>query len=85
MLEAARVLGLQVPEDLSVVGYDDIPPAQWSSPALTTVHQPLVEMAEEAARMLLRLRDTDQTDARIELGTRLVVRNSTAAFRADTP
>ncbi|MYV54367.1 LacI family DNA-binding transcriptional regulator [Streptomyces sp. SID3212] len=83
VLEAARVLGLQVPEDVSVVGYDDIPPAQWSSPALTTVHQPLVEMAEEAARMLLRLRDTDQTDARIELGTKLVVRNSTAAVRTE--
>jgi LacI family xylobiose transport system transcriptional regulator len=38
-------------------------------------------MAEEAARMLLRLRDTDQTDGRIELGTRLVVRNSAAAVR----
>ncbi|MFF2061262.1 LacI family DNA-binding transcriptional regulator [Streptomyces sp. NPDC058200] len=79
VLEAARVLGLQVPEDLSVVGYDDIPLAQWSSPALTTVHQPLEQMAEEAARILLRLRSSDQADARIEFGTRLVVRNSTAA------
>ncbi|MFI5755595.1 LacI family DNA-binding transcriptional regulator [Streptomyces sp. NPDC051569] len=80
VLEAARVLGLQVPEDLSVVGYDDIPPARWSSPALTTVHQPLTRMAEEAARMLLRLRSSDQANSRIEFGTRLVVRNSTAAL-----
>ncbi|MFF3753761.1 LacI family DNA-binding transcriptional regulator [Streptomyces sp. NPDC002018] len=78
VLEAARVLGLRIPADLSVVGYDDIPLAQWSSPALTTVHQPLVAMAEEAARMLLRLRKSDQPDARIEFGTRLVVRDSTA-------
>jgi LacI family xylobiose transport system transcriptional regulator len=80
VLEAARVLGLQVPGDLSVVGYDDLPLAQWSSPALTTVHQPLMQMAEEAAQMVLRLRDSDQADARIELGIRLVVRNSTAAL-----
>jgi LacI family transcriptional regulator, xylobiose transport system transcriptional regulator len=83
VLEAARVLGLQVPGDLSVVGYDDIPLAQWSSPALTTVNQPLVQMAEEAAQMLLRLRKSeregDQADTRIEFGTRLVVRDSTAA------
>ncbi|MEV0846669.1 LacI family DNA-binding transcriptional regulator [Streptomyces sp. NPDC049954] len=78
VLEAARVLGLQVPRDLSVVGYDDIPLAQWSSPALTTVDQPLEQMAEEAARMLLRLRRSEQAEARIELGTRLVVRGSTA-------
>ncbi|MCF3960908.1 LacI family DNA-binding transcriptional regulator [Streptomyces fuscigenes] len=96
VLEAARVLGLQVPRDLSVVGYDDIPLAQWSSPALTTVNQPLVRMAEEAAQMLLRLRgDRGRTDerapgdgagragpeTRIELGTRLVVRDSTRAPR----
>ncbi|WP_079023659.1 LacI family DNA-binding transcriptional regulator [Streptomyces odonnellii] len=78
VMEAARVLGLRIPADLSVVGYDDIPLAQWSSPALTTVDQPLVAMAEEAARMLLRLRKSDQADARIEFGTRLVVRDSTA-------
>ncbi|WP_078876592.1 LacI family DNA-binding transcriptional regulator [Streptomyces sp. 150FB] len=60
VLEAARVLGLQVPGDLSVVGYDDLPLAQWSSPALTTVHQPLVQMGEEAARMLMRLRRQEQ-------------------------
>ena len=53
------------------------------SPALTTVHQPLVEMAEEAARILLRLRRSDQADARIEFGTRLVVRNSTAALEPE--
>ncbi|MGW8574768.1 LacI family DNA-binding transcriptional regulator [Streptomyces niveus] len=99
VLEAARVLGVQVPEDLSVVGYDDIPPAQWSSPALTTVHQPLVEMAEEAARMLLRLRQAyqsdqsggdrsdarlGQADTRIEFATRLVVRNSTTVVKPAT-
>ncbi|BFO19166.1 hypothetical protein SHKM778_55540 [Streptomyces sp. KM77-8] len=79
VLEAARVTGLRVPEDLSVVGYDDVPLAQWSSPPLTTVHQPLRNMAEEAARMLLRPDDPGTAAQRIELATRLVVRQSTAA------
>ncbi|MGW3245434.1 LacI family DNA-binding transcriptional regulator [Streptomyces sp. NPDC001070] len=85
VLEAARVKGLQVPRDLSVVGYDDIPLAQWASPSLTTVNQPLVEMAEEAARMLLRLSQPDdagdKSNTRMELGVRLVVRKSTAPPR----
>ncbi|KIF70067.1 LacI family transcriptional regulator [Streptomyces sp. AcH 505] len=84
VLEAARVRGLQVPGDLSVVGYDDIPPARWSSPALTTVDQPLVAMAEEAVRMLLRLRSSEHTESSIEFGTRLVVRDSTAPPAAVT-
>lgn len=78
VLEAARVRGLRVPEDLSVVGYDDVPPAQWSSPPLTTVHQPLRHMAEEAARMLLRPDAPGTAAQRIELATHLVVRQSTA-------
>jgi LacI family xylobiose transport system transcriptional regulator len=84
VLEAARVSGLRVPHDLSVVGYDDVPLAQWSSPALTTVHQPLRKMAEEAAKMLLRLRAGDSPTTRLELHTHLVVRHSTAA-PPDTP
>ncbi len=77
VLEAARMHGLQVPRDLSVVGYDDVAIAQWSSPALTTVHQPLRQMAEEAAQMLLRLRADGTAATRLELATSLVVRNST--------
>ena len=81
VLEAARVRGLRVPEDLSVVGYDDVPLAQWSSPPLTTVHQPLRAMAEEAARMLLRPDAPGAAAQRIELATNLVVRQSTAPPR----
>ncbi len=78
VLEAARLAGLRVPRDLSVVGYDDVAMARWASPALTTVHQPLRQMAEEAGRMLLRLRDGEPVLTRLELATSLVVRNSTA-------
>ncbi|WP_328718810.1 LacI family DNA-binding transcriptional regulator [Streptomyces sp. NBC_00247] len=81
VLEAARVSGLRVPHDLSVVGFDDVPIARWSSPALTTVHQPLRQMAEEAVQMLVRLRDEVPMTTRMELATSLVVRNSTAAPR----
>ncbi|MBO8185281.1 LacI family DNA-binding transcriptional regulator [Streptomyces spirodelae] len=77
-LEAARVRGLRVPHDLSVVGYDDVPVARWSSPALTTVHQPLRQMAEEAVHMLLRLRAQEPVTTRLELATSLIVRKSTA-------
>ncbi|MFE0790618.1 LacI family DNA-binding transcriptional regulator [Streptomyces mutabilis] len=78
VLEAARLEGLRVPADLSVVGYDDVPLAQWSSPPLTTVHQPLRQMAEEATRMLFRPDGPGRTARRIELATHLVVRQSTA-------
>ncbi|MET8299273.1 substrate-binding domain-containing protein, partial [Streptomyces sp. NPDC005180] len=83
VLEAARVNGLRVPHDLSVVGYDDVQVARWSSPALTTVHQPLRQMAEEAAQMLLRLRTEEPSSTRLELATSLVVRKSTAPPRTD--
>ncbi|CAM5505194.1 LacI family DNA-binding transcriptional regulator [Streptomyces cyaneofuscatus] len=78
VLEAARVQGLRVPHDLSVVGYDDVSIARWASPALTTVHQPLRQMAEEAAQMLMRLRAQEPVSTRLELATTLVVRKSTA-------
>lgn len=79
VLEAAGALGLRTPQDLSVVGYDDVAVARWSRPALTTVHQPLRKMAEAATQMLLRLRAGESTTTRMELATSLVVRRSTAA------
>jgi LacI family transcriptional regulator, xylobiose transport system transcriptional regulator len=80
VIEAARTLGLRVPDDLSIVGYDDLQLAQWSSPALTTVHQPLTAMAEEAARLVIRLSESPlESTPRMDLATRLVVRESTAA------
>jgi DNA-binding LacI/PurR family transcriptional regulator len=79
VLRAARQLGLSVPEDLSVIGYDNLPLAAWTSPALTTVNQPLRDMAGAATRMLLDLaRGAGTPTSRIDLVTELVVRESTA-------
>ncbi|MGW9585172.1 LacI family DNA-binding transcriptional regulator [Microbacterium sp. NPDC055455] len=80
VLHAASALGLSVPRDLSVVGYDDLAIAELAHPRLTTVHQPLREMAEQATRLLLQLLDGPRPEVtRIELATSLVVRDSTAA------
>lgn len=75
--EAARLRGLRLPDDLSVVGFDDIPTTRWMSPPLTTVRQPLAEMAALAVRMLLA-GDSATFNHRAELSTNLVVRASTA-------
>ncbi|MGW6282418.1 LacI family DNA-binding transcriptional regulator [Kribbella sp. NPDC055071] len=77
--QAARELGLDIPGDLSVVGYDDLPVAQWVSPALTTVHQPLHRMAEMAARVVLDLaRGVTPAVLRMDLAVETRVRQSTA-------
>ncbi|PRX45897.1 LacI family transcriptional regulator [Prauserella shujinwangii] len=82
-IEAARMCGLAVPGDLSVVGFDDLPVARWSSPPLTTVRQPLAEMGRHAGRMLADLIAGKQPDSRrVELATQLTVRASTAPPRA---
>ena len=79
VLKAAREAGLRVPENLSLVGFDDLPLGQWSSPALTTVNQPLIEMAELAVQIVLETgQDGGSPVRRLELATRLVVRESTA-------
>ncbi|WP_223172090.1 substrate-binding domain-containing protein [Microbacterium sp. NIBRBAC000506063] len=79
VIAAATARGLRVPEDLSVVGYDDIALARWMSPQLTTVHQPLRRMGEEATRLVLRMAEGKTPDTlRMDLATHLVVRGSTA-------
>lgn len=79
VLQAARAMGVAVPQDLSVVGYDDLAIAELAGPRLSTIHQPLREMAEQATRIVLRLLDDVPPEVtRIELATSLVVRDSTA-------
>jgi LacI family transcriptional regulator len=80
--EAVRRHGLRVPEDVSVVGFDDLPLAAWTSPPLTTVRQPLAQMGMLAARTVLRLVNGERLESpKVELATELVVRESTAPPR----
>jgi beta-xylosidase len=84
--EAARRRGLRIPEDLSVVGFDDLPVTRWASPPLTTVRQPLAEMGSAAAQMLGELIEgLPLRSNRLELSTELIVRESTAAPKAAAP
>ncbi len=78
VLRASRELGLRVPQDLSVVGFDDIDIAQHTNPPLTTVHQPIRQKGESAVRLLLSVverRDLHPEQLRLE--TRLIIRGST--------
>lgn len=83
VLEAVRELGMRVPDDLSLVGYDDIPLAKWVSPRLTTIRQPLRRMAEEATRLVIRMSEAPlESVPRMDLATSLVVRESTAPLES---
>ena len=76
---AAREAGLRIPQDLSVVGFDDLPVVAWADPPLTTIHQPLTEMAAAATELALALgHGEDPPQIGVEIATTLTVRESTA-------
>ena len=71
--------GLHIPQDLSVVGFDDLPVAAWADPPLSTVHQPLTEMAVAATELALALgRGQQPPQIGMEIATSLTIRASTA-------
>lgn len=78
----AHELGLDVPGDVSIIGFDDIPEASLNNPPLTTVRQPLGEMGREAMAMLLDLLAGREREQHLRMRTELVVRASTAAPRS---
>jgi DNA-binding LacI/PurR family transcriptional regulator len=81
--QAAAEADQRIPRDLSVVGFDDLPITQWTSPPLTTIRQPLAEMAATATEMAIALaRGQAPPQERIEFATRLIIRKSTAPPRA---
>lgn len=78
VMEAARARGLRLPEELSIVGFDDTYAAEWTSPQLTTVRQPMTEMGRVALRTVLELSNGMRPETHhFELATTLVVRSST--------
>lgn len=79
VLIAARELGVRVPEELSVVGFDDTPQAPWTSPPLTTVRQHLEEMGRMAVQASVAIAaGKRQVSRHVELATSLTVRETTA-------
>jgi LacI family transcriptional regulator len=78
LMAAAQAAGLKVPDDLSVVGYDDLPMAAWTHPELTTVRQPIVEKGRLAARLLIQRMKGKAVESPAPLATSLVIRASTS-------
>jgi LacI family transcriptional regulator len=83
LMRAARTLGKRIPEDLAVVGFDDIPESAFYYPPLTTVRQGLYELGQAAVKTFMKLRQSEQRDESIPtaqtvwLQPQLVVREST--------
>jgi LacI family transcriptional regulator len=76
-MDAIREYGFDIPKDISVVGFDDIPQASTTHPKLTTVRQPLEEMGRVGAKLLLeQLENPESPPRRVTLATELIIRNS---------
>lgn len=83
IMEAARVRGLRIPDDLSVTGFDDTELATMASPPLTVIRQPLREMGRVALKTVLQMAAGEPLDSHhVELATELVVRDTTAPPRS---
>jgi DNA-binding LacI/PurR family transcriptional regulator len=82
-IRALHEAGIRVPNDVSVLGFDDIQSSQFQVPSLTTIRQPLQKMGSTAARMLLKKLADETTPDLIQVDPELIVRESTA--RAHSP
>ena len=79
MMDGARERGVRVPQDVWIVGYDDIEIASWGAYDLTTVRQPMEQMVSQAIELLLaRIEDRDRPVEQRVLANELVIRSSTA-------
>jgi DNA-binding LacI/PurR family transcriptional regulator len=85
ILRVAKELGLSIPRDLSVTGFDDIPSASLVEPQLTTIRQPLVSIGQRAAQMLLEQIEGGERASSYLAEPALIVRGSTGAFKTETP
>jgi DNA-binding LacI/PurR family transcriptional regulator len=85
-LQALRERGLEIPQDVAVVGFDDIPSARYFCPPLTTVHHPFYELGQTGVRVLIGLIDGPRVSPDpVRLETRLVVRHSCDAWDGALP
>lgn len=79
-MRSIRLHGLRVPEDISVVGFDDLFLASYTEPPLTTVRQPMKQMGQLAMESLFKLMSGEESAIRIRVEAELIVRESTARF-----
>jgi DNA-binding LacI/PurR family transcriptional regulator len=75
-LQAIKDRGLRVPDDVALIGYDDLPLAARSSPTLTSMHQPIADMSSHAVRVLVEQIKGQESATSVRLPARLVVRQS---------
>ncbi|EKE77479.1 substrate-binding domain-containing protein [Gallaecimonas xiamenensis] len=76
-ISAAHMAGLRVPQDLSVIGYDDVPMANFFSPPLTTIHQPKYRLGQKAAKILLaKVNKEEESNKVLTLHPELIERSS---------
>jgi LacI family transcriptional regulator len=81
-LHAVFAAGLRVPEDISLVGFDDIPLVSYTTPALTTVRMSAVDVGSTAFNALFRMIGGDRHEGEVfQIPTKLVIRDSTAKAR----
>jgi DNA-binding LacI/PurR family transcriptional regulator len=80
VLDAARDLGVKVPDQLSVIGFDDIPMAQWSSYNLTTVRQPIEEMIEVSIELLMEQLEDTQAGSVVRFLPGILIRRGSARW-----
>lgn len=81
-MDAARECGLRVPDDISIIGFDDISQASFVYPKLTTVRQPLEQMGQVAVKLLLeQIEDQSRLPQRVALATQLVIRDSCGPYQ----
>jgi LacI family transcriptional regulator len=84
-MDAARERGLRIPDDISIIGFDDVPQASFVYPKLTTVRQPLEQMGQVAAKMLLeQIEDQSRPPQRVALATQLVIRDSCGPYQTES-
>ncbi len=77
VIKAAGIHGLQLPHDLSIVGFDDLETSMLVSPALTSIRQPILEKGRQAADILIRMIQGENSPAHVTLPVELVIREST--------
>jgi DNA-binding LacI/PurR family transcriptional regulator len=78
-LRKIRASGLRVPQDISLIGFDDLFIAQYTEPPLTTIRQPMREMGRRAMELLVQLLEGSETTHRIQVPGELIVRESTTS------